>query len=72
MRKIYKRLTADQKERGVIFSSTLSRATTELAGDTIHEVLEIDRDKYDIIERLKDDKFFNDNTCGWKYNIIRT
>lgn len=72
MHKIYKRLTADQKARGVIFSSTLSRATTELASDTIHEVFETDRDKYDVIERLKDDKFFNGNTCGWKYNIIRT
>lgn len=72
MRKIYKRLTADQKARGVIFSSTLSSATTELEGDTIHEVFETDRDKYDVIERLKDDKFFDGNTCGWKYNIIRT
>ena len=69
MRKIYKSLTKDQKERGVIFSSTLSKATTELIGDTIHEVLATDPDKYAIIERLKDDSFFNGSP--WKYNIIR-
>lgn len=72
MRKIYKNLTADQKARGVIFSSTLSSATTELTNDVTHEVFATDTDKYDIIARLKDDKWFNGNTCGWKYNIIRT
>lgn len=69
MRKIYRSLTADQKARGVIFSSTLSKATTELAGDIIHEVFETDFDKWAKIERLKDDKFFNGSP--WKYNIIR-
>lgn len=71
MRKIYKSLTADQRERGVVFSSALSRCKTELASDTIHEVFETDADKYSTIERLKDDSFFNGNPCGWKYNIIR-
>ena len=69
MRKIYRKLTKDQKERGVIFSSTLSKATTELAGDTIHEVFATDADKWVTIERLKDDSFFNGSP--WKYNIIR-
>lgn len=69
MRKIYRKLTKDQKERGVIFSSTLSKATTELAGDTIHEVFATDKDKWITIERLKDDSFFNNSP--WKYNIIR-
>lgn len=69
MRKIYRPLTKDQKERGVIFSSTLSKARTELVGDTIHEVFATDADKYTTIERLKDDKFFNGSP--WKYNIIR-
>lgn len=72
MRKIYKNLTKDQRERGVIFSSTLSSSTTELSNDVIHEVFETDVDKYGIIARLKDDKWFNGNTCGWRYNIIRT
>lgn len=71
MKKIYKPLTADQKSRGVIFSSTLSRATVEQPDDTVHEVFESDSDKYRTIDNLKDDKFFNGNTCGWKYNIIR-
>lgn len=69
MRKIYKSLTKDQKERGVIFSSTLSKYTTELTTDTIHEVFATDPDKYTTIERLKDDSFFNGSS--WKYNIIR-
>lgn len=69
MRKIYKKLTKDQRERGVVFSSTLSRATTELVGDTIHEVKSDDPERYDKIRRLKDDKFFNGSP--WKYNIIR-
>ena len=46
MKKIYKPLTADQKSRGVIFSSTLSRATVEQPDDTVHEVFESDSDKY--------------------------
>ena len=69
MRKIYRKLTKDQKERGVIFSSALSKATTELAGDTIHEVFIDDPDKYETIANLKNDKFFN--VSPWKYNIIR-
>ena len=69
MKKIYRKLTKDQKERGVIFSSTLSRYTTELTTDTMHEVFATDPDAYGTISRLKDDKFFNNSP--WKYNIIR-
>lgn len=69
MKKIYKELTVDQKNRNVIFSSTLSKARTELDGDTIHEILSTDNDIPNTISRLKDDKFFNDSP--WKYNIIR-
>ena len=65
-----KKLKKEQIERGVIFSSTLSKTTTELDGDTIHEVFADDPNKYRKIENLKDDKFFNDSP--WKYNIIRT
>ena len=46
------------------------KTTTELDGDTIHEVFADDPNKYRKIENLKDDKFFNDSP--WKYNIIRT
>ena len=69
MRKINKKLSKEQIERGVIFTSTLSRSTTESLDDTTHEVLDSDRDKSDQIRRLLDDSFFNNSP--WKYNIIR-
>jgi len=70
MRKIYKKLSTEQKERGVIFASTLSIYRFETIEDTTHEVLNTDGDKWRTIDRLKDDKFFNNS--HFKYNIIRT
>lgn len=70
MKKIYKKLTQEQIKRNVIFSSCLSVYTTEQEKDTIHEVLNTDSDKYEVIKRLKDDKFFNQS--HFKYNIIRS
>ena len=58
-----------QIKRGVIFSSCLSTARTELKDDLIHEVLKNDEDKYDVITRLENDKFFN--LSHWVFNIIR-
>ena len=69
MRKIYKKLTQDQKRRGVVFTSTLSTETTEQYGDKTHEVFNTDEDKHETIERLKEDSFFN--ASPWRYNIIR-
>ena len=69
MKKIYKALTQDQRARNVVFSSTLSRATTELTSDTIHEVMATDFNQATTINRLLDDKFFNGSQ--YKYNIIR-
>jgi hypothetical protein len=69
MKKIYKKLTNEQKKRGVIFSSCLSSERFELKGDMIHEVLTSDKDKEKKIKRLKDDKFFNES--HFKFNIIR-
>lgn len=68
MRKIYKTLTDDQKERGVIFSSQL------MPGSTIHEVTRKEyqedyQDADETIARLLDDKFFNGSP--YKYNLIR-
>lgn len=51
------KLTKDQKERGVIFSSQLSNHTIGDAGE-LHEVFENDPDKYEKINNLKDVKFF--------------
>jgi hypothetical protein len=69
MRKVYKKLTEDQKLRGVIFSSCLSVYNTEQSKDTIHEVYKDDDDKDIVIERLLNDKFFNNS--HFKVNIIR-
>lgn len=69
MRKIYKNLTQEQKQRGVIFTSTLSTETTEQHDDKTHEVFNTDEDRHEKIERLKDDDFFNPS--HWNYNIIR-
>lgn len=69
VQKIYRKLSQEQKERGVIFSSCLSRYKFEEQDATIHEVKATDEDKEEKIRRLKDDSFFNDS--HFKYNIIR-
>jgi len=66
MRKVYKELTAEQKERGVIFSSQL------MPNGSLHEVNVNDEDfsdRQEEIERLLNDKFFNNSP--YKYNLIR-
>ncbi len=68
MRKIYRKLTKEQKEAGIVFSSCLS--PTKYENGTIHEVKGDDPDREETIRRLKDDKFFNGSP--YKYNIIRT
>lgn len=65
MRKVYKKLTQEQKERGVIFSSVLKGGSTE----TLHEVMSTDSDAQEQIRRLKDDKFFNGSP--YTHNEIR-
>ena len=69
MRKIYKKLTEEQINKGVVFSSCLSRTTKENKDDCVHEVFKSDVDKNERIKRLKDDDFFNQSF--FKYNIIR-
>lgn len=74
MKKVYRKLTKDQKARGVIFSSQL------LPGSTIHEVfypqsggpvdMQVFKDIQEKIARLKDDKFFNGSI--YKINEIRS
>ena len=70
MQKVYKKLTTDQKARGVIFSSCLSVYREEMQTDTIHEVLASDPDTGAHIARLRDDKFFSGS--HFKFNIIRS
>lgn len=69
MRKIYRKLTKNQRERGIVFSSTLSKATTEQPNDTIHEVEANDPERDILIRNLMDASFFNGSP--WTYNIIR-
>lgn len=68
--KVYKKLTKEQKERGVIFSSTLSKYREEMENDRIHEVFKDDNERERHIELLLNDKFFN-GLHIYKYNIIR-
>ena len=67
MKKIYKELTKDQKDRGVIFSSQL------MPGTVIHEVTAdniLNCSKgHNKIELLEDDSFFDNSP--YKYNLIR-
>ena len=67
MKKLYRKLTKEQKERNVIFSSCLSTDKTETG--TIHEVFADDADRWTKIDRLLDDKFFK--RSHFKYNIMR-
>ena len=69
MKKVYKKLTEDQKKRGVVFSSCLSEYRTEQPDDLRHEVLKDSDDINGHIIRLTDDKFFNPS--HWNFNIIR-
>jgi hypothetical protein len=69
MKKVYKKLSEEQRQRGVIFASTLSKYREEMEGDTTHEVLASHEDKDKRIERLLNDRFFNDSP--YKFNIIR-
>ena len=62
MRKVYRKLTQEQKSRNVIFTSQL------VPGSTVHEVLSTDWDKEKQIDRLLNDKFFNKS--HFKYNLI--
>lgn len=69
MRKLYRPLTESQKQRKVIFSSTLSTRGIEQPGDKTHEVFATDEDRDKQIERLMDDSYFN--ASHWRRNIIR-
>lgn len=68
IKKIYRKLTKDQKDRGVVFSSSLSPCKYET--DTVHEVFGYTSEDYKTMERLKDDKFFRGS--HFNYNIIRS
>lgn len=62
------KLTKEQKERGVIFSSQLVNYTIGDTG-TLHEVFKDDKDKWETIERLKDVSFFRRMARDFGYNV---
>jgi hypothetical protein len=72
MRKVYKKLTDEQRKRGVCFSSTLSVCRTEQEGDIIHEIIgsyPLSEEQKEEVGRLLDDSFFNSSNV--RYNIVR-
>lgn len=75
-KKIHRKLTADQRARGVIFSSAIVNYNNrETEAGTIHEVKSTDDDKDETIRRLKDTRFFQSMARDFHWNveeIIRT
>lgn len=69
LKKSYRKLTPEQRRRGVIFSSQLYGKRIGLGKE--HEVFKGDEDADIKIERLKDDKFFVDRMSPYQENIIR-
>lgn len=74
MTKLYRKLTKEQRERGVYFSSTLSNYRTETASDKVHEITHEEyRENASECEkkeaRLRNSSFFDGL---YKYNIIRS
>ena len=70
MRTIRKKLSKDQIEEGIIYTSALSTERYELSTCTVHKVYDTNEDKYEKIERLENSKFFKNS--HYRFNIIRT
>lgn len=73
MKKKYLKLTKEQKDRSVIFSSELIPKGVYDIDIKVHEITleewkENELEAREKMERLKDDKFFND---FYQYNLIR-
>jgi len=68
MKKKYRKLTKEQIERGIVFSSCLSENDSEI-NNTVHEVHRDDEEREEKIRRLLDDSFFNNSY--FNYNIVR-
>ena len=69
MKKIWRRITKEQKKKSIVFSATPSNHFVETKKDTTYEVFNDDEDMNEKIEKLLSDKFNKDTT--WKHNIIR-
>jgi len=66
---ISKKLTSEQKERNIIFSSCLSCHETEQETDVVHEIKKDDDDADEQRERLLDVSFFRHS--HFLFHIIR-
>lgn len=62
----YLKLTKEQKQRGVIYSSIIY-CDNDGCEPVLYEVMRDDKDRWDKIERLKDVSFFKAmaNDFGW-------
>jgi len=69
MRKLWKALRKEDREKGIIFQSTLSTERTEQSDDCTHSIHRDDVDRYDKKDRLLNDSFFN--SSPYNFNIIR-
>ena len=69
MKWIYKKLTNEQRERNIIFSSCLSCHDRELETDVVHEIKKDDDDADIKRERLLDVSFFRHS--HFLFHIIR-
>lgn len=69
----YYKLTKDQRERGVIFSSQLINYSIDTDNNIVHEVFRDQEDKWEVIERLKDVEFFRNmaRDFGWHVEHIQ-
>ena len=67
------KLTKDQRERGVIYSSQLVNHSIEDDKAIIHEVFRDQEDKWEVIARLKDVSFFKTmaRELGWRVEHIQ-
>lgn len=70
MKDIKKKLSKEQINKGIIFTSTLSKYRNEQEEDTVHSVYDNQEDKNEIIARLSDTTFFINSP--YNFNIIRT
>ena len=69
-RTITRPLTADQRERNVIYSSELVVTNKPDISTTLHEVFDDDPRKYEIIRNLEDVSFFKGFAKTAGYNVI--
>lgn len=73
LRTSFRKLTKEQRERGVIYSSSIVR-TGEREQDHIHEVMRNDPNRWEKISNLKDVTFFRNmaRAENWQaLNIVR-